>query len=461
MGRARSDPPAGVSFLAGDRFHPAQCPPPMEDLDALPSPFLTGIFDNLDPASTQLVTIETNRGCPFRCAYCSWNHPQAYTAKLKLRLFSLKRVKAELEWAARRKTEKLFVADSNFGLIERDVEVARLIAETKRDYGYPQLVTINYAKNDHRHLIHIVDELDEVKALSHGGIISIQTRDPHTLETIGRHNIQTSKYDELKDIFEKKGFPLVVQLMLGLPGATAQSFMDDLRHYFDGPAEVEIFHTVLLPNSPMAEPAFRAEHKIEINENSAVISTKDMPGPVMSDMIMLGGLFDAVHNLGVLHLPLVYLKWEKGLDPIEILLDLIRDPEAKKCFPGLLEDGVLDATALGAAHFRNKQARAEYDWDGFHKNFGAWIEKKYGLAPDQNLEVIFQAQSALMPGPEDSFPRQVELPHDVRSWYAQGRNGRFQPLNNYPPATLHAAGSFYFWNKIARKNKLWKIGGTF
>lgn len=37
-----------------------------------PSPYLTGEFDEIDPARWRSATIETNRGCPYGCTYCDW-----------------------------------------------------------------------------------------------------------------------------------------------------------------------------------------------------------------------------------------------------------------------------------------------------------------------------------------------------------------------------------------------------
>ena len=70
-------------------------PPRIKFLDDIPSPYLNGMLDvffdgRLSPF------IETNRGCPFKCSFCHTgsNYYQ------KIHMFSLERIKTELEYIA-------------------------------------------------------------------------------------------------------------------------------------------------------------------------------------------------------------------------------------------------------------------------------------------------------------------------------------------------------------------------
>ncbi len=51
--------------------------------------------------------------------------------------------------------------------------------------------------------------------------------------------------------------------MIGLPGATPASFRDDLQDCIDREVTAKIYPTELLVNSPMNEPGYRDEHRIE------------------------------------------------------------------------------------------------------------------------------------------------------------------------------------------------------
>ena len=104
------------------------------------------------------------------------------------------------------------------------------------------------------------------------GIISIQTTDDNTLEVINRKNIKTEKYDELTKVFYDLKLPLSTDLMMGLPGITVEAFNKDLQRYIDMDVSIKAYPTQLLPNSPMADPAYIEKYKIKLNESDDVLS---------------------------------------------------------------------------------------------------------------------------------------------------------------------------------------------
>lgn len=57
----------------------------MTDIQNVPSPFLDGSFDKLlannDKGLAYNVSVESNRGCPFSCAFCEIG--EQYYAKVK------------------------------------------------------------------------------------------------------------------------------------------------------------------------------------------------------------------------------------------------------------------------------------------------------------------------------------------------------------------------------------------
>ena len=47
----------------------------INDLDCIPSPYLTGVFENLISENKDItwnVILETTRGCPYSCTFCDW-----------------------------------------------------------------------------------------------------------------------------------------------------------------------------------------------------------------------------------------------------------------------------------------------------------------------------------------------------------------------------------------------------
>ena len=57
----------------------------------------------------------------------------------RIRQFDLERVFDELEWCARNGVTRIWVADANFGIFERDVAIAEKVAELKSTYGCPTM----------------------------------------------------------------------------------------------------------------------------------------------------------------------------------------------------------------------------------------------------------------------------------------------------------------------------------
>ena len=94
----------------------------------------------LDPflADVRLAPIiETNRGCPYSCAYCCWGQ----ATQSKINQFPLDTVIAEIKHAAHatnNPTGFFYVADGNFGIFERDQEIAQAFQEPHRHARHPQ-----------------------------------------------------------------------------------------------------------------------------------------------------------------------------------------------------------------------------------------------------------------------------------------------------------------------------------
>ena len=110
----------------------------IEHLEEIPSPYLTGI---LRPSPSPIF-YETNRGCPYRCAFCYWGNNNSKVYRL-----SLERIAEEMEFFAKNGVHSFWIADANFGILRSDAEVAQIMAEASARHGYPfQHVGVNWAK---------------------------------------------------------------------------------------------------------------------------------------------------------------------------------------------------------------------------------------------------------------------------------------------------------------------------
>ena len=198
----------------------------IETLDDVPSPYLTGVFDDIMPLENEWNgTLETNRGCPYKCTFCDWGS-LTYS---KVKQFGLTRVFHELEWMADNKIGYLDVADANFGIfVERDNMIVDKLIEVQKRTGYPYRTGWSWAKNQKSEVVAIAKKLINSGHFNNGLTISLQSLDENTLKTIKRNNLGINK---ISDIFEEcrmMGVPLNTELIIGLPGETLESWIDTM-----------------------------------------------------------------------------------------------------------------------------------------------------------------------------------------------------------------------------------------
>ena len=113
----------GITFNNGSgKVKPFKRRDRIENIDCIPSPYLTGVFDNILEEKYKFQPIwETNRGCPYSCKYCDWGS----SIVTKIKLFNVKRLEKEIKWFGKNKMSFIFGADANFGIFPRDIGLAK------------------------------------------------------------------------------------------------------------------------------------------------------------------------------------------------------------------------------------------------------------------------------------------------------------------------------------------------
>lgn len=411
----------GIGYLQKGHFHKTPSRGRGPDPNQFPSPYLDGVFDKLEWQTWNAVPLETNRGCPYGCTFCDWGS----ATMQKMRRFDMERIEGEIEWLARHKIQKLWIADSNFGIFERDLEITRFICEMKEKHGFPRLVITNYAKNTKKHLVDILEML-----VDHGlvgtGIVSLQTRDQGTLDAVKRSNIKTSEYDLLRTAFESRNLPMSTQLMIGLPGSTRESFKEDLRFFFNQNIDVQIFRTVVLPNSPMAHPDYIRQYSLVYDESGMLFETNLLSRDELNHIEQLGRLFRCAHTYGMFRYWLCYLQWDYGLDPIEVL-DALATAAKTSSDPWLAR--IWDHESphhdlLTSLPSLREELRATGGWGEFWQALKAWTLVTYPQVRDDSaLADVLSVQAAVMPSATAAYPLTLELSHDFQAYYLAHRQG--------------------------------------
>ena len=221
------------------------------------------------------VIFETSRGCPYGCSYCDWG---SLTLQ-KVQFFDLDKVRNELEVICRDiQPSYMFLADANFGIVERDIEIAKIIVEMKKKYGYPKSFYYSVSKNHPKRNIEIG------KILFEGGvvdnyIVSVVHTNRDVLTINSRGNIGTKKFKELAQHCVEHRMPTQTQLIQGLPGDTVDSWYESFCETFEWGlhAESKPYWYNVLPNAPMNNQKFWDEWKIETQK--IVFAQARLKGP--------------------------------------------------------------------------------------------------------------------------------------------------------------------------------------
>ncbi|MBK7861040.1 MAG: radical SAM protein [Archangiaceae bacterium] len=396
-------------------------------VDELPSPYLSDTFDDAAVGEWVAAILETNRGCPYGCTFCDWG-----SATLsKIRKFSLERVIAEIEWVAKHRVPIIWVADANFGIFERDVEIAHAIAAAKAKYGYPKQFFVNYAKNSTERLVRIVRICADAQ-LTASGLLSIQTTDAATLDIIKRSNIKVERYEELLQAFRDAHLPITSDIMIGLPGSTLDSFKRDLQFFIDREVPTAIHRTRILPNSPMGDPAYLEKYQITFDARHFVTSTFSCSAADLEHMVLLLQYYEVFWKEALLTYWVQYLQHDHGIDASRFISDLAdcvkRDPSATPLIAWAAQFGELYIGAPGG-------------WAPFFEEIAAFTTRQYGLARTADFEVALQAQQQLLPDQGRTFPQRLPLAHDFAAYIAncrKQRDGKAEPrtLGSFGPAEL-------------------------
>jgi radical SAM superfamily enzyme YgiQ (UPF0313 family) len=303
----------GLVFRDGEELHRTGERQRLKNLDDLPSPYLSGEFEPWFRNFSNAI-IETNRGCPYGCTYCDWGSATLQ----KVKLFDPERAIAEAEYIAGTSAEAIFIADANFGMLEQDIEIAKALVEIRKRTGFPRRLNSNFAKNGGRRLMEVIRILHEGGLLP-TGILALQTTDASVLKAIRRDNIKTGSYVKQMEYFSDRNIPIATDIMIGLPGQTVQSLATDLQFCFDWKVSAHCNYTSMMPNAPMAKPAYMAEYEITVDSDGLIDSTRSFSRGDMEYMKCLDINYQFHVRLGVLRYYLYHLQVEYGVAAIGFL----------------------------------------------------------------------------------------------------------------------------------------------
>jgi putative methyltransferase len=315
----------------------SKLPTPFLQQDFESSPFIEQeehirrLLDRQANGKKKMAIWETNRGCPYGCTFCDWGS----ATMSKLRCFPKDRLLREIDFFSRNAFDVLFIADANFGILERDVELAKALAHAKEKTGYPKFIIYLTAKINGERNLEIADIFHQARMTS-SIVLSLQHTDRTVLNAIKRTNMPQKKLLEHLKGLEEKNIPFMPQLIIGSPGDTYEKWTTCLSDLMDMGMHEEIRsqNFSLLANSPANEPAYlqewqietirrfticgterrkKIEREAELTRSVYIVQTKSYSKYDWVEMHMFDTLIKSLHSSGITRLLAAYLKYAIGI----------------------------------------------------------------------------------------------------------------------------------------------------
>ncbi|MDD3694707.1 MAG: DUF4080 domain-containing protein [Lentisphaeria bacterium] len=208
---------------------PNDSPPCMSEFFATDKPF---------------VQMETTRGCPHGCSYCSSNRTQ-------VRSKSLQQVEQELKLLSQKGVQEIRLLDRTFNLPE------------KRALQLLQMFRLQFPQLKFHLEIHpqyLGAELREELKLANPGQLhleaGIQSLQDEVLQALGREASADKSLQGLEFLSRCKAFETHADLLAGLPKQSYNNIVDDVKRLIAlGPAEIQLEILKVLPGTPLQTQA--------------------------------------------------------------------------------------------------------------------------------------------------------------------------------------------------------------
>lgn len=416
----------------------------LQDLDIIPSPYLTGVFDTIikeNPNITWQFCIETNRGCPFQCTFCDWGG----TTYSKIKKFDISRVVNEVEWAIAHGVRHIFITDANFGVFyERDKEIATKLMELSKNAKHPIVYSATWHKNSTVKTL----EIAEIMA-SRGVTIALQSLDGAVLKAIKRDNMKINNMKEIIDECNKRNLPLYSEIILGLPHETYDTWKTGIYELLDVGLHTSLdsYFCGVLENAELNLQSQKEEHGLDVlttffeyidNDEAQeyqdiVRSTKYMPVEDMIRSYMFTWAIITFHYSGWMQVYARYLNKKHNISYRQFYDNILSHCETEGTFLNSYYKETRDLIAkfLDTGLCKDPYATSKFGWNTIlqfyndHKRTEDYllnyVRTTYAdvIENDKAFDSVIKLQTNYNIDIDKSYPYKLSLDDDIYSYVFQ------------------------------------------
>jgi len=279
--------PDGVARLAwrdGEQLIAGPEGPPLEELDAIPSPFANGLVD----LTRGFVYFETSRGCPYSCSFCMSSRDK------QVRSFSMERIQNDLKLLMEARVAKIKFVDRTFNYDD---------ARAREIFAY----ILEHNQGSHFHFeigAHLLNT-ETLKLLSKAPPdtfqfeIGVQSTFDETLDAIDRRVDLARLEQNVTALRENTDIHLHLDLIAGLPGESYSQLLDSLDRVIAlEPHHLQLEAVKLLPGAPLREASEQLGIRFDPNPPYTVLGTPQLSFDNLHATRALSRLLDMSWNHG-------------------------------------------------------------------------------------------------------------------------------------------------------------------